>query len=80
MQLRDFREFLPTGASGDPDELELVGKRIDHAQGVITDRAGRAEEDDAFAGLCRRCGHEDGELAGANLFSASVCLGCDQLM
>ena len=45
----DGGEFLPIAAGGDGDELEFVGVRGDDAQGVFTDGAGGAEEDDAFA-------------------------------
>ena len=42
-------ELLPIGARGDTHELELVGVRGDHPQRVLADRAGGAEQDDAFA-------------------------------
>ena len=53
----DGGEFFPVAAGGDGDELEFVGVRGDDAQGVFTDGAGGAEEDDAFARRKGGCGH-----------------------
>jgi hypothetical protein len=45
----DGGEFFPIAAGGNADEFKFVGVRGDDAQGVFTDGAGGAEEDDAFA-------------------------------
>lgn len=51
MVLRDARELFPTRAGGDAHEFQFVGMSGNHAQRVITDRAGGTEEDNAFAGV-----------------------------
>ena len=49
-------EQLGVLAGGEPDDLQPIGVRVDDGQRALADRAGRAEDGDAFHWTGRRRG------------------------